>query len=233
MSALALALSPDGRRAVVPCERHPLLLLNMATGRRTAVLAGHSRLTREIAVTPDGRRAVSVGWDSTARLWDLVSGRELRVLDQEDLNGETIAVAPDGGRAAFALRDGRIGFWDLESGAVTTTRPGHTSLIRRLAFAPGGRVVSAGRDRTALVWDIRTGEVSMRMTGHTDEVGALGICPGEHRVITADRELKMWSLDMGRLLAMHTRRPLGKGLRARAERRRDPRGLGSLRWRPS
>jgi WD40 repeat protein len=201
MSALALALAPDGRRAVAACERHPIVLLNMAACRRTAVLAGHSRLVRAIAVTPNGHRAVSIGWDDTARLWDLAAGLELRALDWDGLDSETIAVSPDGRSGAFGTNGGAIGFWDLESGTVTTTQPGHTSLIRGLAFAAGRRLVSTGRDRAVLVWDTRTGEVSMRMTGHTDEVGALCVIPDGHRVITADRELKMWSLDSGKLLA--------------------------------
>ncbi|MER5261989.1 WD40 repeat domain-containing protein [Actinosynnema sp. NPDC002837] len=201
LSPLALALTPNGRQAVVAGERHPIAVVDAATGRRTATLAGHDRLVRAIAVTGDGRRAVSVGWDHTARLWDLATGRQVRALHRDDLVGESTALSPDGRHAAFGLDDGSIASWDLGSGAVTTTRPGHTSLIRCLAFTADGRLVSAGRDRLVLVWEIGSGEVSMRLRGHAEEIGALCLVPGRPHVVTADRQLRVWSLDNGELLA--------------------------------
>ncbi|RKT74360.1 WD40 repeat protein [Saccharothrix variisporea] len=201
LSALTVAVTPEGHHAVVAREHHPIALVDVFGSRRVATLAGHARLIRAIVVTPDGRHAVSVGWDATARLWDLSTGHQVRELHLADLVGESTALSPDGRTAALGLHDGSIALWDLGSGAVTTTRPGHTSLIRCLAFTADGRLLSGGRDRLLLVWDVGTGEVTMHLAAHDEEVGAIAVVPGGGFVVTADREVKMWSLDTGELRA--------------------------------
>jgi WD40 repeat protein len=90
----AVAVTPDGRRAVSASGDQTLRLWNLETGQTLRTLEGHTDIVTAVAVTPDGRRAVSASWDRTLRLWDLES-RKIATFTGE--NGmDRRAIAPDG-----------------------------------------------------------------------------------------------------------------------------------------
>jgi hypothetical protein len=73
-SVSAVAVSPDGRRAVSASSDDTLKLWDLESGRELRTLEGHSDSVSAVAVSPDGRRAVSASWDHTLKLWDLETG---------------------------------------------------------------------------------------------------------------------------------------------------------------
>ena len=76
----AVAVTPDGRRAVSASADYTLKVWDLASGRELHTLRGHAHGVNAVAVTADGRRAVSASCDSTLKVWDLPSGRELHTL---------------------------------------------------------------------------------------------------------------------------------------------------------
>ena len=97
----AVAVTPDGRRAVSASGDHTLKVWD-CSGRELRTLAGHSGSVNAVAVTPDGQRAVSASSDQTLKVWDLDSGRELRTLAGHLSWVNAVAVTPDGQRAVSA-----------------------------------------------------------------------------------------------------------------------------------
>ncbi|MDT9185740.1 MAG: hypothetical protein P5674_23845, partial [Limnospira sp. PMC 289.06] len=79
-SVNAVAIAPDGKRAVSASEDKTLKLWDLEQGRELATLSGHSRSVNAVAIAPDGKRAVSASEDKTLKLWDLEQGRELATL---------------------------------------------------------------------------------------------------------------------------------------------------------
>ena len=77
----AVAVTPDGRRAVSASDDRTLRLWDLSTGQTIRMLEGHGDSVKGVAVTPDGRRAVSASHDGTLRLWDLESGQTIRKLE--------------------------------------------------------------------------------------------------------------------------------------------------------
>jgi hypothetical protein len=110
---MAVAVTPDGRRAVSASSDHTLKVWDLRErGEELRTLTGHSRGVMAVAVTPDGRRAVSASDDHTLKVWDLESGKLVATFIGD---GTLIAcaVAPDG-TIVIGGASGRVHFLHLE-----------------------------------------------------------------------------------------------------------------------
>ena len=104
-SVSAVAVTPDGRRAVSASDDQTLKVWDLERGEEVRTLKGHSSSVRAVAVTPDGRRAVSASDDQTLKVWDLERGEEVRTLKGHSGWVYAVAVTPDGRRAVSASDD--------------------------------------------------------------------------------------------------------------------------------
>jgi hypothetical protein len=100
----AVAVTPDGRRAVSASRDRTLKVWDLESGRALRTLEGHGRRVMAVAVTPDGRRAVSASYGGMLKVWDLERGRELRTLEGHGSGVGAVVVTPDGRRAVSASR---------------------------------------------------------------------------------------------------------------------------------
>ena len=114
-SVWAVALTPDGRRALSGSGDKTLKVWDLESGREMRTLEGHAGGVRAVALTPDGRRAVSASIDKTLKVWDLESGREMRTLEGHAGGVYAVALTPDGRRAVSASDDkrSRSGIWKV------------------------------------------------------------------------------------------------------------------------
>jgi WD40 repeat protein len=199
----AVALTPDGARAISASQDGTLKLWDLAHGTELRTLSGHASWVRAVAVTPDGARAVSASEDRTLKLWDLDQGVELRTLAGHDNVVLAVAVTPDGKRAVSASHDQTLRVWDLDRGLVLHTLMGHQKSVRAVAVTPDGtRAVSASEDQTLKLWDLETGALLRTFAGHARGVRAVAVTPDGARAVSAseDSTLKLWDLDRGVLL---------------------------------
>jgi WD40 repeat protein len=139
----AVAVTPDGRRAVSVSDDQTLRVWDLESGQAVRTLEGHASLVMGVAVTPDGGRAVSASHDRTLRVWDLESGQSLCTLEGHTDRVWAVAVTPDGRRAVSASGDRTLRVWDLESDEEVAIFTGE-SRIFSCAFAPHGRTIIAG-----------------------------------------------------------------------------------------
>src|SRR5271157_5808756 len=199
----AVAVTPDGQRAVSASRDQTLKVWNLSSGRELRTLEGHSDLVTGVAVTPDGKRAVSASYDKTLKVWELDSGRELRTLTGHSSNVNEVATTPDGRLAVSASTDQTLKVWELAGGRELLTLTGHSSSVYGVAVtADGQRAVSASGDRTLKVWDVASGREQLTPTGHSSSVYGVAVTADGQRAVSAseDKTLKVWDLDSGREL---------------------------------
>ncbi len=67
-SVSAVAVSPDGRRAVSGSRDRTLRVWDLDSGQTLRILEGHTEPISAVALSPDGRRAVSSAWGKTLRV---------------------------------------------------------------------------------------------------------------------------------------------------------------------
>jgi len=200
LNVTAVAVTPDGRRAVSASADHTLKVWDLATGAAERTLRGHSARVLAVAVTPDGRQAVSASDDHTLKVWDLATGAAERTLRGHPAWVSAVAVTPDGRRAVSAADYQTLKVWDLATGAEERTLRGHASWVYAVAVTPDGRrAVSASHDHTLKVWDLATGAEERTLRGHSARVLAVAVTPDGRRAVSAsaDHTLKVWDLATG------------------------------------
>ena len=222
-SISAVAITPDGRRAVSASYDETVAVWDLETGQRIHTLEGHSRGVESVAVTPDCQRVVSGSWDNTLIVWDLKNGQKLHTLEGHSDNIFGLTVTPDGRRAVSASEDNTLMVWDLETGRRLHILDGHIDDLRMAALALGGRhmvavapngrhAVSASKDKALVVWDLETGRRLRRFEAHTSRINAVAVTPDGRYVVSGsglsgdpgrrDGEftVAVWDLHTGRRL---------------------------------
>src|SRR4028118_1138662 len=155
----AVAIAPDGKRAISASWDKTLKIWDTETGRELQTLTGHTKLVWGVGIAPDGKRAISASWDTTLKIWDTDSGRELRTLTGHTDKVTAVAIAPDGRTAISASRDTTLKIWDTNSGRELRTLTGHSGGVNAVAIAPNGLIaVSGSSDRTLKIWDLLSGK---------------------------------------------------------------------------
>jgi len=194
-SILAVALSPDGKRAISGSEDKTLRLWDVETGRELRRFEGHTGPVSAVAFA--GQDAVISGsHDRSVRLWDLKTGKELKRFDGHT-DRVTCVVAHDKSLFASGSQDRTIRLWKLdpkrpEVGVLT----GHRGTINAVAFnADATCLASGGSDRSVRLWRTYPAAQSLLLEGHAAEVHAVRFV-GEGFLASGggDRTVRVWSI---------------------------------------
>ncbi|MUN40912.1 NB-ARC domain-containing protein [Actinomadura litoris] len=73
----AVAISPDGTRALTGSDDHTARVWEIATGRELHTLTGHTGEITTVAFNIDGSRVLTSDYDSVVRVWEMATGREV------------------------------------------------------------------------------------------------------------------------------------------------------------
>jgi WD40 repeat protein len=157
VSALAIALSPDGTYLAASDSNENFRLWEVATGRVVRTISRGDWISAA-AFTPDGRRVVSVGRKHFA-VWDVETSRQLWAFNSNDGYINSIVLSPDGKHVLSAGGDRTARLWDLPSGREVAALVGHGGNVNSVAFLPNGRrIVTASFDGTVGLWAAADGK---------------------------------------------------------------------------
>jgi len=190
-AANAVAVSPDGREAVVAFENR-LVVHATDSGRVQRELPALRGVVRTLGWSPDGKGILAtVFYDAAAHLLAADDGREIRAL-QVEREGAGVAFTADSRVAAVGSEVGPIALFDLVSGGPPRLLVESRRAVENLAFA-GDHLVSVGGDGVVRAWDVATGAV----IGRAQAPGALyrlAVAPGGHLVASAglDRGIRLF-----------------------------------------
>jgi WD40 repeat protein len=193
----ALALTPDGRRAVLGGE-HEIRVVSLDDGsvvRRLQPGGSPHAMIVDLTVTAAGAVMV-LTFDAEVHVIDLETGAERNLVGGPGHEGVLFMgpIAVDGtGRRAASVRvqhndqrvhDNPIRVWNLDTGEAIHDLRGHTDWVRDLAFGGSDRLVSAAQDGTVRVWDVERG-TTVASFGTDDQLVSVAIDPGSGTAIVA------------------------------------------------
>ncbi len=199
----AVAISPDGQRAISGSDDGTLRFWDLQNGQLLQILKGHTDKVRSVAITPDRQRAVSGSDDGTVKFWDLDNGQVLQTLQGHAGKVRSVDITPDRQRAISGSDDGTVKVWNLDNGQVLRSLQGHTKAVTSVAITPDRqRAVSGSIDGTLKVWDVRNEQVLRTLQGHTKAVTSVAITPDRQRGVSGseDGTVKFWDVENGELL---------------------------------
>jgi hypothetical protein len=110
-AVMTMAISPDGRHALIARSDRTLRLWNLEAQRDTAQFQGHTAPVVSSAFSTDGCRVLSGGMDGLLRLWDVATGTELRRFEGHAGSVMSVALSADGRFALSGSADGTVRLW--------------------------------------------------------------------------------------------------------------------------
>jgi WD40 repeat protein len=134
----ALALTPDGKRAVSAAADATIRLWDISKISAVWSAEGPKANSQSLALTPDGRYVLS-GGDKIIRVLELNTGREVTRLKAHQGYTISLAVSPDGRRALSGGTDNIVRLWDLETAAQIRAYRVNGHWTGSVGFSPDSR----------------------------------------------------------------------------------------------
>jgi WD40 repeat protein len=175
--ALALALAPDGKAAVLD-QGGTLRFFDPPTGRQQRSLGlGKGPAVLVCGAIAPGGKIVAISDIQSCSILDSTSGKELHHFPTGDAVNYTMTFSPNAQVLAVGRgsnKSGEVVLWDVVSGARRATLKGHTNRVVSLAFSPDGRTLASGsEDQTVKLWNVGEGKEITTLQDHNKGVSAV------------------------------------------------------------
>jgi WD40 repeat protein len=169
----AVALLPDGKRALTIGEDKVLRLWSLETAKKIREFKGHTSRISGLAVSPDGKTALTSSGG-------IVQGPDGKPVMRDN---------------QFVFEDTVVRVWDVETGKELRKFEGHTSEVRGVRFTgDGSRALSFSNDST-IWWDVKTAEEVHRFNFRTWHAPALTADGTQALFVAANNKLLLWDLE--------------------------------------
>lgn len=203
----SVAFSPDGK-TLASGDNITSKLWDVASGRASKILKGHTGVVRSVAFSPDGKTLASGGWDGIINLWDVASWQAVRTFKWnavvKPVNSSIVSIdfSPDGKTLAGGSVD--IKLWDVASGRELKTLKRQSENWSSIAFCAGGKILASGGDDNGPIkmWDVASGRELKTLTGHTSIVNSVACSPDGWTLASGsdDKTIRLWDLVSGQQL---------------------------------
>jgi len=197
-----LAVTMDGRKALVAMEDGTVKLWDLTTGQILRSIAGPAESSIAISQT-GGRLATASGGDGSVAVWEFVAGRKLisvkppQGTDADVQDRTVVSLGPDGNLLAVGLRD-RVSLYDVMTGKelrqLTLENP--VGLLKKIdQYANPFSWLAKGAEY--IEGSVRRGRENIRRQYW---IRALALSPdGKYLATAMDRGIYLWDSKTGDL----------------------------------
>lgn len=200
--ANAVALSPNGKWALIGSADRSVRVWDVEGGRDLKRLIGHTATVWAVAFSADGKKAVSGGVDGTVRIWDIETGTEMKKLDGHAAMVSAVAFNGDGTKVISVGFDGAVIWWNAATGKEIRRLEGDARYVHSISMHPTLKLAAVAADRHVILWDFSTGDVVKRWAAHDGAVTAVRFAENGSLLLTGgdDAKVKLWNPSDGKLL---------------------------------
>ncbi len=215
---IAVQCSPDGKTAVVLCQRGQVLLLDPATGAKrgeqaafSGAAANHGYVIRDrIRFAPRGDRFALWGCGPVVEVRHGTSGEHLFFVKHSQNFVHDVQFSPDDSALATCSSDSTVGLWDAHAAGPPRHVLQHSGWVFTAQFSRDGkRLLTASQDRQARLWDVGTGKAVLTTLAQSDEVHGVCFAANDELFVIATRDggISVWDASLGRMVAPIRRVP--------------------------
>ncbi|MFB7091177.1 WD40 repeat domain-containing serine/threonine protein kinase [Streptomyces sp. NPDC056296] len=213
----AVALTPDGRHALVACEHDEVQVWDLHDRRYVRALAGRPAADAgpvdALHITLDGHWVVGSAGGTQVSVWELATGRRTACLDFGADKCASLCVTSDG-RLVTGHGGGAVRLWELPSGTPVRELAAHPTVVTHVEVARAAQEQSARwalthcLDGAARAWDLESGRCLFTLTvGLTYRLPAALSADSRYAVHVRDGELRARPLAPGPESPLQISRP--------------------------
>ena len=205
-----MRFTPDGKSLATVDGEDRIEIWDVKTGRNEKTLQKNEAHFISLWIAKDNRTLIAgeICGDpepSLIYVWDLTTGKELRSFPGDPLQNHILALSPDETMLAVGGEHNTLRLIDLKTGKLLhPTDPGHTSMIRKVAFSlDGKKIITASEDTTIGIWDSATAGLLHRLEGHHSIIRHLALDPNGQSFYSGgsrDPHIYCWDLHSGKRL---------------------------------
>jgi len=189
---------PDGSQLARDYQDFGFQLLDVTSGKTTAVVEGADAGVLDLAFSPDRPLLAVANRDGTVAIWNTDSIFIERVIEAHQGWVTSLCFSPDGATLATGSRDSTAKLWDVETGRLLHQFAQNKSYVNKVAFAPDGNyLATGGQDRT--IWLHALGDQkfqSQLLSTEKQSVYGLAFSPDGRWLASSciGHEVKLWKL---------------------------------------
>ena len=175
-----------------------LVLYDVRTGARKAVLGDERDIVLAADLSPDGKLVALGGPGRVVRVYSTADSKLAYELKRHNDWITALQFSPDGARLATADRSGGIFLWEAGAGGLLVSLAEHKDSVTALDWRPDGLVLaSASEDGQIILWNALDGFPAAtigKAHGAGQGVMSVAFLP-DGRLVSAgrDRTLRTWS----------------------------------------
>jgi len=201
----SIAFSPDQKYLAVGMDQNVTELFDAQTGKSLRSFSFPKGPLGLIFFSPDGSKLFVTTTVGHLYCRNVRDGQLLSFSESHSNEVISYAFAPNGKTLATGSLDRALKIWDVSTGMPLRTIRGHGGWVTSVHWSPDGRYLLSGdTDGLIKIWDMQAAELpvwpdekpaSVTATGFTRQNELLAIGLG------ANRNLKLWNLSNGKVLA--------------------------------
>ncbi len=175
--AAAIAVDGGGDRVAAGGADGAVRSWDLAEGRWSRAMEGHTAAVSAVSLSRDGRWGVSGSWDGTVRLWDVPSGSFVCTFRGHGAPVAAVAISPDGGWVLSGDREGGVRLWDGAGRLAAGELVRHVGAVSAVCFGDDAATsLTGGTDGVVRLYETSSRRCLRTLAGGANSVA--GACLG-------------------------------------------------------